>query len=131
MQTLEETQRTFVRNKSFDLQKFWHAWCERFEKNPPNTFPVELILSARARKHLLSCGESYRERLEPLSEARGWQPVTLEMQYEDYALRLLFELGREVQIVRPVALRRKLHAMAERVLEATSDEREAALEKSD
>ena len=123
IQTLEETQRPFARDKGFDLQKFWHAWCERFEKNPPNTFPVELMTSARARKHLLSCGEWFRERLEPLTESRGWQPVTIDMQYEDLAVRMLFELGREVAIVKPVALRRKLHAMAERVLEATADAR--------
>jgi predicted DNA-binding transcriptional regulator YafY len=122
LQTLEETQRTFVRDKAFDLQKFWYAWCERFEKNPPNTFPVEIKTSAKARRHLLARGHWFRTAIEPLANARGWQVVTLDMQMEDFALRLLFELGTEAEVIHPVKLRRKLRSMAERVLAATDEE---------
>jgi predicted DNA-binding transcriptional regulator YafY len=119
MQSLEETHRNFTRDTKFDLQKFWHGWCEDFEKNPPNTYPVELVTTAQGRKYLQGCGGWLSERMEPFAQIRGRERLTVDLQMEEYALRLLFELGPEVEIVRPVQLRRKLHAMAKRVVAAT------------
>ena len=114
---------TFVRDPKFDLQKFWREWCERFEKNPPNSFQVELEISARGRKHLLDTfGDWFRTRLTPLGERyRGMKPVTLDLEREDTALRLLFDLGPEARIVHPATLRAKLRTKATRALQAASD----------
>ena len=112
----------FQRDAAFDLQKFWAAWCERFETSPRIGFPVELLISARGCERLLQqFGAWMRVRLEPLGEGfRGRKPVTLDFEWEDAALRALFVLGDEVEIVNPKTLRRKLHAQAKRVVAATA-----------
>lgn len=119
LQSIKRLGRSFVRNPDFDLQKFWHGWCERFEKNLPNNYTVDVIISARGRKRLLgSYGEWFRQRLQPLGQTRR-KPVTLDFEREDMAMRILFQLGDEVEIVKPRALRRKLNALAARVVAAT------------
>ncbi len=120
MQSLKRTARTFQRDPDFDLHKFWHGWCERFEKNPPHNYSVDIVLSARGRKHLLETyGNWFRARLEPLGEKPGKKTVTLDFDHEDAAMRVLFQLGDDVDIVKPRALRRRLGALAARVLAAT------------
>lgn len=120
LQSLQRTSRPFVRDPDFDLHKFWHAWCERFENNPPNNYSVELLISARGRKHLLSTyGSWFRQRLEALDDKPGRKPVILDFDREEAALRVLFQLGDDVEIVKPKALRRKLNALAARVVAAT------------
>jgi predicted DNA-binding transcriptional regulator YafY len=120
MQSLKRTARTFQRDPDFDLHKFWHGWCERFEKNPPHNYSVDIVLSARGRKHLLETyGNWFRARIEPLGEKPGKKTVTLDFDHEDAAMRVLFQLGDDVDIVKPRALRRRLGALAARVLAAT------------
>lgn len=116
--SLAQTGVTFDREQDFDLQKFWNAWCERFERNPPNSFPVELQISARGRKRLIeSFGSWLRPRLDPLGERfKGHKPVTLEFDREDVALRVLFELGGEGRVVSPRHLQRKLRAQAAKIV---------------
>lgn len=122
LQSLQLTGSPFQREDAFDLQKFWNTWCERFEKNPPNSFPVELRVSARARSRLIEqFGNWFRARLEPLGEQfRGRKDVTLDFEREDVALRILFDICPDVEIVQPAALRKKLRAQASRVLTATA-----------
>ncbi|MFL6549263.1 MAG: helix-turn-helix transcriptional regulator [Povalibacter sp.] len=120
MQSVRETSRTFVRDAQFDLHKFWHGWCERFEKNPPHNYSVELMISARGRKHLLTTyGCWFKSKLDGMDEKAGPKSVTLEFDREDMALRVLFQLGDDAEIVKPRALRRKLGALAARVVAAT------------
>jgi predicted DNA-binding transcriptional regulator YafY len=121
IQTLTPTGETFARDADFDLQKFWKRWCERFESNPPpRNYAVELKISARGRRHLLdSFGSWLRRPLEPLGDRfRGRKPVTLEFDREDIALRILFEVGPEAEIVKPVSLRRKLRRQAAKIVGA-------------
>lgn len=112
---------TFERDRAFDLQKFWYAWCENFEKNPPSNFVVELDITAKGRKRLLEFfGNWFRPKLEELGDSyRGRKRVALDFDREDVALRVLFDLAEEATIVSPVALRRKLHTLAQRVVKAT------------
>lgn len=127
LQTLTPSGTTFARDPAFDLQKFWTRWCERFESNPPpRSFPVELRISARGRRRLLdSFGWWLRPRLEPLGERfRGRKPVTLEFDREDIALRVLFELGGEADVVSPRGLRRKLHTQAVKIVRAATAQAE-------
>jgi len=46
--------------------------------------------------------------------------VTLEFDREDIALRVLFEVGHEADIVKPLSLRRKLHKQAAKIVEAAA-----------
>jgi len=121
IQTLTPTGTTFTRDADFDLQKFWKKWCEKFESNPPaRKFAVELNISARGRRHLMDAFGSWLQgRLEPLGDKfRGRKPVTLEFDREDTALRVLFELGAEGDIVKPRALRQKLRRQAAKIVAA-------------
>lgn len=113
----------FERDPDFDLQKFWFAWCERFEKNPPAHYAVDVEISARGRRKLLdSFGHWFNARLEPLGDRyRGRKQVTLDFEREDIALRLLFDLAEEVTIMSPRGLRRKLHLRSVRVAEITAE----------
>jgi predicted DNA-binding transcriptional regulator YafY len=123
LHALTATNETFARDADFDLQKFWKRWCERFESNPPpRNFAVEVNISARGRRHQLdSFGTWLRPRLEPLGDNfRGRKAVTLEFDREDIALRVLFEVGHEADIVKPVSLRRKLHKQAAKIVEAAA-----------
>ena len=120
IQSLTERGETFVRDVDFDLQKYWHGWCERFEKNPPTTFPVEIGLTPRGRKYLLDgFGNWFRAKLEPLGDKFRRAEVTLDLEREDVAMRILFGAGVEVEILKPKPLRRKLGALAAQVVEAT------------
>jgi predicted DNA-binding transcriptional regulator YafY len=120
VQSLHEGAATFTRDPDFDLQKYWHGWCERFEKNPPSTFPVEIAITPRGRKHLLDCyGAWFRKQLEPLGDKFKRADITLELDREDLALRILFGLGAEAEILKPKPLRRKLGALAQQVVAAT------------
>ena len=119
IETLAATGETFTRDADFDLQKFWKRWCERFETNPPpRNFAVQLNISARGRRRLLDAfGSWLQPRLEPLGDRfHGRKPVTLEFDREDTALRVLFEVGAEAQIVKPRSLHRKLHAQAAKIV---------------
>ena len=50
-----------------------------------------------------SFGSWLRRPLEPLGDRyRGRKPVTLEFDREDIAMRILFEVGPEAEIVKPV-----------------------------
>jgi predicted DNA-binding transcriptional regulator YafY len=119
---LQTTNHSFQRDASFDLQKYWHAWCANFEKNPPRHFAVELEITARGRKRLLEMfGHWFRAALEPLGERfRGRKRVVVDFDREDIALRVLFDLADDATIVAPRTLRQKLRRMAERVV-ATLD----------
>lgn len=120
--SMEVTNTHFTRDADFDLQKFWNNWCEKFEKNPPVSYPVELMVSAKGKQQLLdSFGNWFRLRLEPLGENfKGRKPVTLDFEREEAALRILFDLVFEADIVKPTELRRKLRNQAKRVVAATT-----------
>ena len=120
VQSIRECAEIFTREPDFDLHKYWHGWCERFEKNPPNTFAVEISITPRGRKHLLDCyGNWFRTLLEPLGDKFRRADVTLEFDREDVALRVLFSLGGEAEILKPRTLRRKLGSIAEQVVAVT------------
>ena len=121
MLSLQTTGTHFTRDADFDLNKFWSNWCEKFEQNPPSSFPVELMISAKGKQQLLdSFGGWFRRRLEPLGDQfKGRKPVTLDFEREEAALRIMFDLVFEADIVSPITLRRKLRSQAKRVVAAT------------
>jgi predicted DNA-binding transcriptional regulator YafY len=115
------TEDAFVRDASFDLHRFWEAWCKRFEANPGNHFEVDVLLTKKGKAYLL---EHYRDwhghALDGLDETAPRARVTLDMEREDIAMRLLFELGGEAIVVGPRAFRRKLAALARNLLDSTT-----------
>jgi predicted DNA-binding transcriptional regulator YafY len=122
LQTLVTSSQRFTRDPHFDLQKFWKGWCERFESNPPRSYVVELRISARGSRRLIEhFGAWLQPRLEPLgARFRGRKHVALDLEREDMALRILFDVADEAEIVSPSRLRRKLRTQAARVVAATA-----------
>jgi predicted DNA-binding transcriptional regulator YafY len=121
LQSVRSTNATFQRDAKFDLQKYWAEWCEKFEKNPPSHFPVQIELSARGRKRLLDeyCGW-FATALRDLPEQyKGRKPVTLDLDKQSMAMRVMFDLGDEARVIHPAALRRALHEQALQVARAT------------
>lgn len=126
LQAVRATNATFQRDPKFDLQKYWSEWCDRFEKNPPSHFPVQLEISARGRKRLLEeyCGW-FAPRLRELPEQfKGRKPITLDFEKQSMAMRVMFDLGDDARVVHPVALRRALHSQAVQVARATRPSKE-------
>lgn len=128
MLSLTCTGERFQRAEGFDLQKFWHQWCEQFERTAPRSLQVRLNLSAAGRRLLLDgFGFWFRTALEPLGDDyAGRREVTLDMECEDMALRILFMVAPEADILDPPSLREKLHAQAQRVVLATAEPPAAA-----
>jgi predicted DNA-binding transcriptional regulator YafY len=118
---MAEAPNTFERDPNFDLQKFWFAWCDNFEKNPPSHYAVEIEITSRGRRKLLDrFGQWFKTKLEPLGDRyRGRKHVTLDFDREDIALRLLFDLAEDVKILSPRGLKQKLHRRSTRVAQIT------------
>ncbi len=83
---------------------------------------MDLNISAKGKQQLLdSFGNWFRTKLEPLGENyKGRKPVTLDFEREEAALRILFDIVFEADIVKPTELRRKLRNQAKRVVAATT-----------
>ncbi len=87
----------------------------------PSVEEIAEMHSAIRRRLLDAFGAWMESKLEPLGERfKGLKPVTLEFDREDIALRVLFEVGGEVEIVKPRSLRRKFHAQAAKIVEAAT-----------
>ncbi len=121
LQSVKTTAAIFQRDPKFDLQKYWSEWCEKFEKNPPSHFPVQIELSARGRKRLLDeyCGWFASALRDVPEQYKGRKPVTLDFDKQGMAMRVLFDLGDEARVLHPAALRRALHERAVQVARAT------------
>ena len=80
------------------------------EAAPPARAVVEGLPPSPALSILRNGPESFK----------GRKPVTLDFEREEAALRILFDLVFEADIVKPTELRRKLRNQAKRVVAATT-----------
>ena len=107
---------TFVRDPSFDLHRFWAAWCKRFEADPGNRFEVELMLTKKGKAYLLEHHRGWHgAALEAFDDTQPRARVTLDMEREDLAMRLMWELEGEATVVRPIAFRNRVAAVARKL----------------
>ncbi|HEX7036268.1 MAG TPA: YafY family protein [Pseudomonadales bacterium] len=109
---LEVTSERFTRDAGFDLHRFWRRWCQRFESRPIGRYWVTLDLTAEARARLLDrYGGWHAEALAAWNPAEPWNRVTLDLENEEIAARVLFDLAGSARVLAPETLRR---ALAER-----------------
>jgi predicted DNA-binding transcriptional regulator YafY len=111
---LRETGEAFTRPAGFDLAAYWQASTQRFEAElyrdravvqvTPVGWRMLRSLSAAVADALDTSG------IEP--PRRGWREVTIPIESVDHASRQLLRLGADVQVIRPVALRKRLLATA-------------------
>jgi predicted DNA-binding transcriptional regulator YafY len=108
---------TFTRPPGFDLASFWETWCRDYESQPP--FRARVRVASGALPNLGEyIGDRARGQLSPLTppDAQGW--VTLDLPFESFfaARTRLLGLGRAVEVLEPVALRKSLIDFAEQVV---------------
>lgn len=115
---LEVTDNVYVRDPDFDLRRFWKRWCRRFESEPLSSYWVTLSLTHAGRDRLLErYGGWHARALDRWDEARVHNVVRLDLENEEMAVRILFDLGGEARVVEPERLRRAVRARALAVAE--------------
>ena len=114
---LTPTDERFERPKDFDLVRYWTASIRAYEVG---------VYRGRATLRVSRLG---RERLDPLGTAvqqaaretarpagiRGWIEVTIPIESLDQAALDLLRLGSEVEIMKPIALRRRIVRLAQEI----------------
>jgi predicted DNA-binding transcriptional regulator YafY len=107
VQTLALREEACQRPPDFDLPRFWRDSSARFEAGL-RRFSVRLRATPLGRSRLLNA------RLPHAQQADG--SLLLGFEDEDMAARQLLQLGAEVEVLEPGALRERLAALAEAVL---------------
>ncbi|RPJ24298.1 MAG: WYL domain-containing protein [Chloroflexi bacterium] len=107
----------FIRPPDFDLEAFWKHWCRDYESQPP--FCARVRIAPEALPMLAEyVGDRARGQLvpAPVPDPDGW--VTLELPFESFitARTRLLGLGRAVEVLEPVSLRRSLIDFAEQIV---------------
>lgn len=114
---LEVADERFSRDPHFDLPRFWQRWCRRFETRPIARYWVTLALTRAGRDRLLErYGGWHRSALSPWNDALVRNTVTLDLESEDTAAKVVFELSGAAQVQAPEPLRHLIHERARAVL---------------
>jgi predicted DNA-binding transcriptional regulator YafY len=106
----------FSRPPDFDLAAFWQGWCREYEARPPFVARVRIAPSLQpVIRHYF--GEAVEAGLARApAEPDGW--VALALPFESFfdARTRLLGLGRAVEVLEPLALRKSLIDFAEQVV---------------
>ena len=111
------TEERFERPPEFDLATWWVAAARRFEKDLV-TGTALLRVSEPGLKALRALGESVARAATETAgapDAQGWRRVTIPIESIAYAARQILQLGAQVEVLEPTALRRELHERAEAI----------------
>jgi predicted DNA-binding transcriptional regulator YafY len=113
------TDDTFKRDPAFDLQRFWDAWCKRFEADTGSRYWVEMWLTPAGKRLLLDrFGAWHAAALADFDDHAARCRVKLDLEREQIAIGALMELGREATLIAPRRLRSKLKRLARELLAA-------------
>ncbi|HZW02932.1 MAG TPA: WYL domain-containing protein [Anaerolineaceae bacterium] len=109
---------TFPRPADFDLERFWHGYCQRWAADRPR-YRVRARITAALiplLPHLL--GKALLPSDDPLDAqaAGGWVELTLQFESLEAARERLMGLGQAVEVLEPQALRLSLCDFARQIL---------------
>jgi len=112
------TGETFERPAQFDLAAFWRAWCIEREKSHA-AYPVLVRVAPDFIPWLpMYFGAPIREKIAQAGppDAEGW--ITLELAFEslEAARDRLLDLGRGVEVLKPLALRKSITDYAAQIV---------------
>lgn len=119
---LEET---CARPEGLDLPAFWQDWCAAAEENRA-TYPVTVRVSPELVRWLpFYFGKTIGEALGGAQDsadvgqpdAEGWTTVTLPFESLEGARDRILPLGRAVEVLAPIALRRSVLDHAEQIVD--------------
>jgi predicted DNA-binding transcriptional regulator YafY len=108
---------TFIRPEDFNLAAFWEEWCAEYETDR-TTYLVRVRISPALLPHLPG---DFGERAELLAkasppDAEGWVALDLPFESLGAARTRLLGLGRAVEVLEPVPLRKSIIDFAEQVV---------------
>ena len=110
---LTVTDTTFDRDPDFDLSRFWKRWCRRFETQSVSRYRVTLSLTAAGRQQLLERYAGWHARaLAEWDHTRHRNIVKLDLESEDIAARVVFDLAGEGRVLEPQRLRQVIRTRA-------------------
>lgn len=106
---------TFARPRQFDLRRHWQAWARDFERRLFKE-RARVRLSARGLKLLSEVSEAAAAAASEAGTGdSGWIEAEIPIESVERATWQLLHLGAEVEVLTPVALRRRLATEAGRV----------------
>ena len=110
------TEARFARPQGFDLVRFWTASSRAYEVGLYRG-RAELRLTARGMTRLDSLGSAVQQaaRDSAQQDGPGWTRVSVPIESIEQAAIDMLRLGGEVEVLRPVRLRRRLAKEARRV----------------
>ena len=100
----------FSRPRTFDLAKHWAASIERFEAGLYRG-TATLRITTRGMQHLKNFSAAVAEaakRTQTSVDSDDWRQVTIPIESIDYAAADLLRLGCDVEVLKPVELRRRI-----------------------
>jgi predicted DNA-binding transcriptional regulator YafY len=113
------------RPKDFDLPAFWQDWCAEAEEHRPS-YPVTVRVSPEIVRRLpLYFGKTIGEAVARAAasravagpaDAEGWVTLTLPFESLESARDRVLSLGRAVEVLAPIALRRSVLDHAEQIV---------------
>lgn len=116
---------TFTRPDGFDLAAWWAASSAAFD-NSLLVYRCRVRLSPYAQQRLpqLVPHDAVRRMLADADppDADGWRAVDLRLESEEVAADQLCGLGDGLEVLEPVTLRRRLHAIGARMAQRNRDE---------
>ncbi len=117
IQECRSTEACFIRPPEFDLVRFWTASSRAYEVGLYRG-EADLRLTARGLMRLEALGaavqQAARESARP--DRPGWTRVSVPIESIDQAAIDMLRLGGDVEVLRPVRLRRRIAKEARRVL---------------
>lgn len=107
----------FRRPPNFALARYWARWAKEFEKNLLRERAV-VKLSPEGRRLLREVSPAAAQAVDALNRVckpEGWVKAEIPIEGGDYTLRVLLQLGVEIEVLQPVALREALGAAAAKI----------------
>ena len=110
------TEDGFVRPEDFDLPLYWADELQRFETDLRKE-RAALRASPEGLKRLIRLGAYAAEAVQAAGapEADGWTPLALSIETIEQAALDFLGIGPEIEIIAPLELRARLHALAAEV----------------
>lgn len=107
---LASTAERFARPKDFDLVRFWNASSRAYEVGLYRS-AAQLRVSKRGMARLESLGATVLQAAHDTAEPEktgGWTKVTIPIESIDQAAWDMLKLGSDAEVLKPVALRRRV-----------------------
>ena len=114
---VEVGEQPFARDESFDLPQFWEQRAAEFARSLLRTQISVRVSPAGLRKlHALADRAALADAATGEPDEQGWTTLALPVESLDIAYHQMLELGPEVEVLAPAALRERMIESATRLL---------------